>query len=112
MVSFNKKLLLTFRINLNPSTNQDVATTDFNFVQSPEGGRRKLAALAHLAKMPSHRSCSEVLAGERVHSLLQGFSHTSTRAFLLLLPYATIHLSLPYVSCFVPLKVCKPPTAL
>lgn len=28
MVSFNKKLLLTFRINLNPSTNQDAATTD------------------------------------------------------------------------------------
>lgn len=28
MVSFNKKQLLTFRINLNPSTNQDAATTD------------------------------------------------------------------------------------
>lgn len=64
MVSFNKRLLLTFRINLNPSTNQDAASTDFNFVQRPEGGRRELAVLAHLAETPSQRSCS-VLAGEQ-----------------------------------------------
>lgn len=98
MVSFNKKLRLTFGINLNPSTNQDVATTDFNFVQSPEGGRRKRAVLAHLAKMPSHRSCSEVPAGEQQpHCECTHFS----RAFPILLPgLSSSHT--PQYSCLSP----------
>lgn len=93
MVSFNKKLLLTFRINLNPSTNQDVATTDFNFAQSPKGGRRKLAALA---QMPSHRSSSGVLAGEQQPHCERTHFY---RGFPILLPGLSSSSHIPQNTC-------------